>query len=172
MSDRTEDKLLDDLVDQALADMAARTPEQAAADQAWCARYDKRMATPMRERALAAARHTTGDEAVAAMNIQSRLSVKDTLTDEDKAELRRCRELLEDHPRGCFSYNDLIKHCLDSGIEWLEDYICEETWGWLWWADYCGTSVEEYSTTLEPEPLAYILNHPSYPEGWKPKTRR
>jgi hypothetical protein len=166
------DETLNDLVASIRENNEKMTDEERAYLDARIA-YRQR---PLDERMLEAAFRMTKAECGALRDQLRALAVKDTLTDEDKAEMRRLREATEDHPSGVLL--DQLLPLRGRGPHWLDDHITEVLWGWAWWADRFGMGVRDYmqrpgGLVEHPEEhVQAVFDVLPYPEGWKPETRR
>ncbi len=163
-----EDEILDGIMADVLAMMAARTPEQVAADEAEIARQEIRYARPIRDRAIDAACRLDIPAVRAVMDEQRRLSVSDA--PEDLRRLGETHRLVEDHPV-TLPLADLLT-CRDSGLPWLDTYIREQLWSWAWCADELGVSLAAYAKGQPLEVLAAIDGSRPWPDGWTPECAR
>ena len=108
---------------------------------------------------------------------QMRLACKESLTDDDKDELRKLLDVLEDHPLN-LTFEELIELNLETCPEWIAAHIQDRCWEWLWWANSFNQTVEESCSDvlglpgLSPKAIERIKATEPYPEGWAPEGRR
>jgi len=129
---------------------------------------------PKDERMLESAARLTIPECNSLRDQLQALAYKEGLTDEDRAEMRRLRAETEDHPSGRLL--DELLTLRGRGPEWLDLHITEILWGWAWWAEFYGLSVDAYMRKGRPDrpkgEVDAVLASLPYPEGWKPQEKR
>jgi hypothetical protein len=172
MTDDT-DALRERIVAYARERRANMTPRIAARDRFQSAAYAFGKEHTLHDRVVYAARRLDLEGVQVAMNRQTQLCVKDELTEDDFDEMLAVRVQITDHPVTT-PFDVLVEANVDPDEmpAWYADYLQETAWGWLWWANYFGKTLEKYAQSLNAESIAVIRQSSPYPEGWKPRERR
>lgn len=168
----TEDALLDDLLDTVLN--MPRSPRAKARSDRWLAHMDARDARPLVDRILDNARTKSRAEYLTAWEEQRDLAYKDTLSEDDRDRLQESNLWSEDCPYA--QPMELMVTLKGMGPAHYDEYIQEQVWELLWWADYLEYDCEEHllahTDLYGPNTIAAVKASEPYPKGWKPETRR
>lgn len=99
---------------------------------------------------------------------------KGSLAWHERVYLKKIREELRHHPCTLPYYELALllgSRVPGSFAGWLPQYIREQGWHWLWWAEYFGESVESYVSKNYSWKMAAIEESKPMPEGWTPPGR-
>jgi hypothetical protein len=166
----------DELAAEILADFRnspPKSPRAQARDDRRHAAFEAREAIPERDRILANMKHPFAHYQ-AIMDRQMRISMQDTLTEDDKDELAQSHIDIVDSPY--LQPPEVKASFVGIGPDHYQKWLQEWFWDHIWWADYFGKTVDGYIGTLSnlygPLSRAAIKNSPPLPEGYVVTTRR